>query len=521
MVSVIHSAALLGIDALEVQIEVDSTDGLPGFSLVGLPDSAVRESRERIGAALKNEGFNFVKQRTTISMAPADLRKEGAAYDLPLALGLLLASEQVIGPEMSGWMVIGELSLRGHLRPVRGALAIAMMARARGYHSLLLPRENAAEVEVLQGIEIHVASRLNEVLEIIHGSREYRIEPIAELPDGSAGQHLLDFADVKGQRGARRAMEVAAAGAHNFLLMGCPGGGKSMCARRLPSILPRMNLEECLDVTRIHSAAGLLKHQGQLISQRPFRSPHHTISNASLVGGGSMPRPGEVSLAHHGLLFLDELLEFQKPVLETLRQPIEDGVVTISRTAQTLTFPSRFMLGAAMNPCPCGYVGHRQIPCRCSGSDIQRYLNRLSGPLLDRIDIHIEVPSLSYEEMESQQTGEPSFKIRQRVQRAREIQNIRFSQQEGVHCNSHMGADLVRVHCELDEGSRMLLREATEHFGLSARAHDRVLKLARTIADLAEQEKIREDDLAESLQYRCLDRYRSEKIKELQKNVVL
>ena len=508
MVSVIHSTAIMGIDAIEVQIEVDCSAGLPGFSLVGLPDSAVRESRERIGAALKNTGFDFINKKTTISMAPADLKKEGASYDLPLALGILSASEQIKIKNLNHWIVLGELSLNGEVRAVKGAISSVMMAIKKGYKKILIPYENKEEVSVFEGVEIYLIKTLKDIEEVMTQAPYGFIKK--EWCDRDSDYDLQgDFSEVKGQYAVKRALEVAAAGGHNFLLVGTPGGGKSMLARRLPTILPNMSFEESLEVTRIYSVAGVLRNQRQIISKRPFRTPHHTISNTSLVGGGVFPKPGEVSLSHRGLLFLDELLEFKKPVLESLRQPIEDGNVLISRANQSISFPSNFMLGAAMNPCPCGYLGHPTKACTCTQIEIHRYGNKLSGPLLDRIDIQVEVPSLKFDEMDSKERGETSKSIRLRVEKARKIQEARYKFSKGVFCNSQMSQSEISKYCQLSESGKNLLKEFSERFGFSARAYSRILKLSRTIADLGQEKNVLDEHLFEALQYRFLDKKES------------
>ncbi|MGL1901942.1 MAG: YifB family Mg chelatase-like AAA ATPase [Fibrobacterales bacterium] len=506
MISIIKAAALWGIEAFEVLIEVDCRDGMPGFTLVGLPDSAVRESRDRVSAALKNFGYQIYNKRTTINMAPADVKKEGSSFDLPLAVGMLISSEQVPYIELDKTLILGELSLCGDVKRIKGALSIAIFAKKQGFKSMILPRTSAAEAAIIDGVDVYGVGNVKECIEVLGGERDaYKVETSRDDLHPSK-EYALDFSDVKGQEVTRRALEIAASGAHNFLLIGSPGTGKSMCARRISSILPNMTKEEAIETTTIHSGAGLFKGFESLIVERPFRSPHHTVSNTSLVGGGAYPRPGEVSLAHNGLLFLDELPEFSKPVLEVLRQPLEDNVVTISRTAMTVTYPSRFMLGAAMNPCPCGYYGDPIQPCTCSENEVIRYMNKISGPLLDRIDIHVSVGSLNYQEMSDKKEGETSASIRTRVQKAREIQGDRFVNVPGVFCNAHMQGRLIRIHCVLGADAQEILKMATVKMGFSARAYDRILKVARTIADLAESKMIEANHLSEALQYRSLDR---------------
>ena len=505
MLSILYSGALQGIEAVPVTVEVDITFGLPGFSLVGLPDSAVKEARERVFSALKNAGYLVPSRRITINLAPADLRKEGSALDLPMALGILAASEQIEFALLDGTMVVGELSLDGGLRPARGTLSMVLAARKQGLHSVLLPAANAREAALVPGIRLLPADTLAQALaalrtgvglEIPEGGES--MQPVSELE--------LDYGEIKGQAQAKRALEVAAAGGHNFLMAGSPGCGKTLMARRLPSILPPLSDEEGLEATRIYSVAGLLRPGHGILRQRPFRSPHHSISDQALVGGGKIPRPGEVSLAHLGVLFLDELPEFRKSTLETLRQPLEDGQVTIARTAHTVTYPSRCMLGAAMNPCPCGFLFDPLGRCVCRPETIARYRGRISGPLLDRIDLHLEVPSLGVEEVIAEKWEESSEAIRMRVLRARAAQRERFQNNPGVHCNAHMVTHDIRKYCGLSAGCVSLLRNAVESLGLSARAYDRILKVTRTLADLDAVGEISEKHIAEAIHYRSLDR---------------
>jgi magnesium chelatase family protein len=513
MVAKVYSAAVLGVDAYEVEVEVDAAHGLPSFNVVGLPDAAVKEARDRVKTAILNSGLDFPSnKRLTANLAPADTRKEGPAFDLPLALGVLLSLGALPKERFSQACFSGELSLDGSLRPVRGALPMAVEARRRGHRFLVLPAANAAEAAVVEGLQVLAAESLSQVAAYLRGELELpqaRVDLEAALNPPSQGE--VDFCDVKGQAHVKRALEVAAAGGHNLLMIGPPGSGKSLLARCLPGILPSLSLEESIEVTKVHSVAGLLAPGQALVAARPFRLPHHTISQAGLIGGGSNPRPGEVSLAHHGLLFLDELPEFGKSVLEVLRQPLEDGRVTISRAAGSLTYPARCMLAAAMNPCPCGHLGDTRKPCVCSPKQIALYLARLSGPLLDRIDIHIEVPSLAFEDMAASTAAESSAAVRQRVQAARQVQERRFGAEpkgraRPAHCNAQMGPRSIKVHCKLEKEGVAMLRAAVERLGLSARAYDRILKVARTIADLEHSEAIGVQHLSEAIQYRTLDR---------------
>ena len=501
MLAKVYSCAVVGLEGALVEVEVDTANGLPTFVVVGLPDTAVQESRERVQAAIRNAGFYFPQKRLTVNLAPASLRKEGPAYDLPIALGVLAAVGQVLPEAFDGTLVMGELSLDGSVRHVRGVLPMTALARSQGYRRVFVPALDAPEAALVPGVEVFPISSLAQLVNHLSGAEP--IAPVVVEPEVGKGDIFVptDFREIKGQEHVKRAMEVAAAGGHNVIMTGPPGAGKTLIARALPSILPRMTIDEALDVTRIYSVADQLPPGTPLIQHRPFRAPHHTISHAGLVGGGNYPRPGEISLAHRGVLFLDELPEFAEKTLEVLRQPLEDKVVTIARAKGSLTFPANFMLVGALNPCPCGYWGDPTHKCTCSPATVTRYQKRISGPLLDRIDIHVDVPRVAYEKLTDQRLGEASEAVRARVESARQRQRVRFVA-NSLACNADMRPADVRQYCRLDDAGNALIRTAMTQLQLSARAFHRVLKLARTIADLAGSDAILPAHLAEAIQYR-------------------